>query len=94
MAPFWGEVIKTAFTTEGITGLLKAGWTTIKGALVSPAAGLQLRWLAVFFHKLKATPGCSVCNRWLLGATRVALHAVPLNAGHAADGPGLPHGPR
>lgn len=34
VAPFWGEVIKTAFTTEGITGLLRAGWTTIKGALV------------------------------------------------------------
>lgn len=50
MAPFWGEVIKTAFTTEGITGLLKAGWTTIKGALVSPAAGLRLRWLAVCVH--------------------------------------------
>ena len=35
VAPFWGEVIKTAFTAEGISGLLKAGWTTIKGALVS-----------------------------------------------------------
>lgn len=35
VAPFWGEVIKSAFTAEGVSGLLKAGWTTIKGALVS-----------------------------------------------------------
>lgn len=30
MAPFWGEVIKSAFTAEGVSGLLKAGWSTIK----------------------------------------------------------------
>jgi hypothetical protein len=41
VAPFWGEVIKTAFTAEGISGLLKAGWTTIKGALVSGGVGRQ-----------------------------------------------------
>lgn len=28
--PFWGQVIKSALTTQGVTGLLKAGWTTIK----------------------------------------------------------------
>ena len=39
VAPFWGEVIKSAFTTEGVAGLLKAGWTTIKGALVRWRAG-------------------------------------------------------
>lgn len=43
VAPFWGEVIKSAFTAEGIGGLLRAGWTTIKGALVRPAS--WLRWL-------------------------------------------------
>lgn len=31
VAPFWGEVVKSAMTAEGIWGLLKAGWTTIKG---------------------------------------------------------------
>ncbi len=30
VSPFWGEVIKSALTAEGIAGLLKAGWTTIK----------------------------------------------------------------
>lgn len=30
VSPFWGEVIKSALTAEGIGGLLKAGWTTIK----------------------------------------------------------------
>jgi hypothetical protein len=31
VAPFWGEVVKSALTSEGMMGLLKAGWTTIKG---------------------------------------------------------------
>ncbi|GAX73431.1 hypothetical protein CEUSTIGMA_g883.t1 [Chlamydomonas eustigma] len=36
VAPFWGAVIQSAMTGQGISGLLKAGWTTIKGALVMP----------------------------------------------------------
>lgn len=36
VAPFWGEVIKSALSARGIAGLLSAGWTTIKGALVMP----------------------------------------------------------
>ncbi|GLI70558.1 hypothetical protein VaNZ11_015480 [Volvox africanus] len=36
VSPFWGAVIATALTSEGVTGLLRAGWTTIKGALVMP----------------------------------------------------------
>jgi tocopherol O-methyltransferase len=40
VAPFWGEVIKTAVTVEGVSGLLKSGWTTIKGALVMPLMAL------------------------------------------------------
>ncbi|KAG2498726.1 hypothetical protein HYH03_003466 [Edaphochlamys debaryana] len=36
VSPFWGAVIATALTTEGLAGLVKAGWTTIKGALVMP----------------------------------------------------------
>ncbi|KAG2454116.1 hypothetical protein HYH02_001154 [Chlamydomonas schloesseri] len=36
VSPFWGAVIATALTSEGLAGLAKAGWTTIKGALVMP----------------------------------------------------------
>lgn len=36
VAPFWGEVIKSALSVRGVLGLLKSGWTTIKGALVMP----------------------------------------------------------
>lgn len=36
VAPFWSEVIRTALTARGLAGLFKAGWTTIKGALVMP----------------------------------------------------------
>lgn len=36
VAPFWAAVIQTALTGAGLAGLLKAGWTTIKGALVMP----------------------------------------------------------
>ena len=36
VAPFWGEVIKTALTPRGVVGLFKAGWGTIKGALAMP----------------------------------------------------------
>jgi tocopherol O-methyltransferase len=43
VAPFWGEVIKSALTFRGVLGLLRSGWTTIRGALVMPlmAQGLQ-----------------------------------------------------
>lgn len=43
VSPFWGEVIKSALSVQGVVGLLKAGWTTLKGALVMPlmARGLQ-----------------------------------------------------
>jgi tocopherol O-methyltransferase len=36
VAPFWGAVIQSALTFEGVVGLLSAGWGTIKGALVMP----------------------------------------------------------
>ena len=36
VAPFWGEVIKSALTPRGVVGLLRAGWGTIKGALAMP----------------------------------------------------------
>ncbi|KAG1672370.1 hypothetical protein FOA52_010988 [Chlamydomonas sp. UWO 241] len=44
VAPFWGAVIQTALSGAGLLGLLKAGWGTIKGALVMPlmAQGFQM----------------------------------------------------
>ena len=36
VAPFWGEVIKSALSVRGLMGLLQTGWTTIRGALVMP----------------------------------------------------------
>jgi tocopherol O-methyltransferase len=33
VAPFWDEVITSAFTPEAIFGLLASGWTTIRAAL-------------------------------------------------------------
>ena len=36
IAPFWGEVWKSALSLEGISGLATAGWDTVKGALVVP----------------------------------------------------------
>lgn len=36
VAPFWGEVIKSALTPQGVSGLLSTGWDTIKGAIVMP----------------------------------------------------------
>ncbi|MBD2347063.1 methyltransferase domain-containing protein [Anabaena subtropica] len=33
VAPFWNVVIDSAFTPQAIFGLLRAGWTTIQGAL-------------------------------------------------------------
>ncbi|KAG0457603.1 hypothetical protein HPP92_022462 [Vanilla planifolia] len=36
VAPFWGAVIRSAFTWRGITSLLRTGWKSIKGALVMP----------------------------------------------------------
>ncbi|KAK3155011.1 hypothetical protein QOZ80_2BG0197730 [Eleusine coracana subsp. coracana] len=36
VAPFWPAVIKSALTWKGLTSLLKAGWKTIRGAMVMP----------------------------------------------------------
>ena len=30
VSPFWGAVIKSALSAEGVMGLMKAGWTTVK----------------------------------------------------------------
>eukprot|EP00879_Flechtneria_rotunda_P001463 GHRR01001617.1.p1 GENE.GHRR01001617.1~~GHRR01001617.1.p1 ORF type:complete len:335 (+),score=64.25 GHRR01001617.1:1509-2513(+) len=50
VAPFWGEVIKSALTSQGIMGLFKAGWTTIKGALVMPLMAQGFRMGLVKFN--------------------------------------------
>eukprot|EP00898_Chlorokybus_atmophyticus_P006870 jgi/Chlat1/7184/Chrsp57S06845 len=34
VSPFWPAVIKSALTPQGFIGLLRSGWTTIRGALV------------------------------------------------------------
>lgn len=44
VAPFWGEVIKSSMTGEGIMGLLKAGWTTIKGAVAASKVKSVRKW--------------------------------------------------
>lgn len=43
VTPFWGQVIKSALSIQGMVGLLKSGWKTLRGALVMPlmAKGLQ-----------------------------------------------------
>ena len=30
VSPFWGAVIRSALSAEGVMGLMKAGWTTVK----------------------------------------------------------------
>lgn len=53
--PFWGAVIKSALSTAGIAGLFKAGWTTIKGALVMPLMARGLDKGVIKFACITAT---------------------------------------
>lgn len=55
VAPFWGAVIGTALTPEGISGLLKAGWTTIKGSLVMPLMAEGFQTGTIKFNIITAT---------------------------------------
>lgn len=55
VSPFWAEVIKTALTVGGISGLFKAGWSTIKGALVMPLMAEGFRRGLVKFNLITAT---------------------------------------
>lgn len=55
VAPFWGAVIKSALTSEGVFGLLKAGWTTIKGALVLPLMAQGFKMGTIKFNLITAT---------------------------------------
>eukprot|EP00878_Enallax_costatus_P041597 GHUV01048418.1.p1 GENE.GHUV01048418.1~~GHUV01048418.1.p1 ORF type:complete len:236 (+),score=55.99 GHUV01048418.1:323-1030(+) len=54
VAPFWAEVIKSAMTSNGLMGLLKAGWTTIKGALVMPLMAQGFKMGLVKFNLITA----------------------------------------
>jgi hypothetical protein len=68
VAPFWGEVVKSALTSEGIIGLFKAGWTTIKGAVTAWGdvgcvcawlCGVGVGWLWVYV--------CTAVQSWRVG---------------------------
>ena len=50
VAPFWGRVIGSALSSAGLTGLLQAGWTTIKGALVMPLMAEGFRMGTIKFN--------------------------------------------
>lgn len=63
VAPFWGAVIKSALSTQGVLGLFKAGLTTIKVCLV---AGWRQLNIQVSDTKLKAC-----CIKWLRHLTCV-----------------------
>lgn len=43
VSPFWGQVIKSALSIQGMVGLIRSGWKTLRGAFVMPlmARGLQ-----------------------------------------------------
>ncbi|DBB04821.1 hypothetical protein WJX82_009792 [Trebouxia sp. C0006] len=55
VAPFWGAVIKSALSTQGVMGLFKAGLTTIKGALVMPLMSRGFNKGVVKFNLITAT---------------------------------------
>lgn len=55
VSPFWGAVIKSALSTAGVSGLFKAGWTTIKGALVMPLMARGLAKGTIKFNCITAT---------------------------------------
>lgn len=43
VSPFWGAVIRSALSVNGVLGLFKAGWGTLQGALVMPLMAKGLR---------------------------------------------------
>ena len=49
VAPFWGAVIRSALSVRGVLGLLGAGLSTIRGALVMPLMARGLRMGLVRF---------------------------------------------
>jgi hypothetical protein len=74
VAPFWGRVIATALTSEGLRGLMRAGWTTIKGALVMPLMA-EVRatraWVCIWVRV------CLRCQPGTHEVARLAVHGAP-----------------
>lgn len=54
VSPFWGAVISTALSSQGLTGLLRAGWSTVKGALVMPLMAEGFRRGLIKFNVITA----------------------------------------
>ena len=55
IAQFWPAVIASAFTWRGFTGLLRAGLTTLRGALVMPLMSLGYKLGLIKFGLITAT---------------------------------------
>jgi hypothetical protein len=61
VSPFWGEVLSSALTFEGLKGLSGAGWGTVKGALVVPLMQRGYEMGAIKFVIIAGTkPGAPV----------------------------------
>lgn len=43
VAPFWGKVIQSALTLRGVTGLLRSGFKTVRGAAALPLMAMGFR---------------------------------------------------
>ena len=54
VSPFWGAVIRSALSVEGVMGLLTTGWSTIQGALVMPLMAEGLRKGTIKFALITA----------------------------------------
>jgi tocopherol O-methyltransferase len=54
VSPFWQAVIQSALSAKGVSGLLRAGWTTIKGALVMPLMARGLSTGLIKFNLITA----------------------------------------
>ena len=54
VSPFWAAVIQTALSRRGLVGLLRAGWSTLKGALVMPLMARGLKSGTIKFNLITA----------------------------------------
>lgn len=57
VAPFWGAVIQSALTPQGVAGLMQAGWTTIKVCevqFIGVGDGTQHLWQGALVMPLMA----------------------------------------
>jgi len=55
VSPFWGAVIRSALSVDGVLGLFKAGWGTLQGALVMPLMAKGLRDGTIKFALITGT---------------------------------------